>query len=72
MVIFGINPTIEALRSERVTELFVSKRRRQGLTEVVRLADEKNVRVERVEPEKLERLSVGGPMLVVVAILTIR
>lgn len=69
MVIFGINPTIEALRSERVTELFVSKRRRQGLTEVVRLADEKNVRVERVEPEKLELLSVGGHHQGVVAIM---
>ena len=69
MVIYGINPTIEALRSGRVKELLVSKQRRQGLTEVVRLADKKNVSVKRVEPEKLERLSVGGNHQGVVAIM---
>jgi 23S rRNA (guanosine2251-2'-O)-methyltransferase len=60
MVIYGINPVLEALRARRVRRLKVSARGDARITEVLALAKTSGVQVERVELPLLERLSRGG------------
>lgn len=60
MIIYGINPVLEALRARRVTALQVSSRADDRLTLVVRLADEQGVPIRRVNPDELARLSRDG------------
>ena len=60
MLIYGINPVLEALRAGRVTSLRVSPRADDRLTEVVRLAEEHSVPVQRVSVDDLDRLAGGG------------
>ena len=60
MVIYGIQPTLEALRAGRVTAVAISTRRTAGLAELVRLAERRQVRLRRVEPAELDRLAGGG------------
>ena len=56
MLIYGINPVLEALRANRVTVVRVSPRADDRLTEIVRLAEAQHVRVERVSGDELDRL----------------
>jgi 23S rRNA (guanosine2251-2'-O)-methyltransferase len=56
MLIYGINPVLEALRAKRVTLIRVSPRADDRLTEAVRLAEQQGVRVERVSGDELDRL----------------
>lgn len=67
MTIFGVRPVIEALRAGRVTALTVSMRRRRGLTELLELADRRQVRPRRVDPVELDRLAGGAAHQGVVA-----
>jgi len=60
MLIYGINPVLEALRAERVTSISVSPRADDRLTQVVRLAEERGVAVRRLSVEELERLAGGA------------
>ena len=60
MLIFGVKPTVEALRAGRVTALAVSARRQGGLTELLELAERRRVRLRRVERAELDRLSGGA------------
>jgi len=60
MLIYGINPVLEALRAERVTAISVSPRADDRLTQVVRLAEERGVTVRRLPVEELERLAGGA------------
>ena len=60
MVIYGIQPTLEALRAGRVTAVAISARRTAGLSELVRLAERRQVRLRRVERAELDRLAAGG------------
>lgn len=60
MIIYGINPVLEALRARRVTALRVSPRADDRLTSVVRLAEEQGVSIRRVNVDELDRLSRGG------------
>jgi len=60
MVIYGINPVLEALRAERVTSISVSPRADDRLTQVVRLAEEQGVAVRRVSLDELDRLAGGA------------
>jgi 23S rRNA (guanosine2251-2'-O)-methyltransferase len=55
MLIYGINPVLEALRARRVKEIRVSSRTDERLAAVLRLADEQGVVVRRVTPEELDR-----------------
>ena len=57
MVIYGINPVLEALRARRVTSLRVSPRADDRLTTLVRLAEEQDVPVRRVSTDELDRLA---------------
>ena len=60
MIVYGINPVLEALRAGRVTALRVGSRRDQRLMRMVALADEQGVRVEYVPADVLGRVSRGG------------
>lgn len=60
MVIYGINPVLEALRAGRVTAIRVGHRGGARMHELLTLASERGVTVQRVEPGVLDRLAGGG------------
>jgi 23S rRNA (guanosine2251-2'-O)-methyltransferase len=60
MIVYGINPVLEALRAGRVKELRVGDRAGDRLKQVLDLAQEQGVRVRRVPPDALERDSRRG------------
>ncbi len=60
MVIYGINPVLEALRAGRVTSLRVGRRGDSRVQELLMLAGERGITVQRVEPDVLDRLARGG------------
>jgi len=68
MIIYGINPVLEALRAGRVRELrvgdvasgFNRKTVNDRLRQLLALADEQGVRVRRVAPDTLDRDSKRG------------
>jgi 23S rRNA (guanosine2251-2'-O)-methyltransferase len=70
MIVYGVNPVLEALRAGRVTRVTVSAAARGRLREVLRLAGECGLRVQQVEPEALDRLAGGGAHQGVVAEVT--
>jgi 23S rRNA (guanosine2251-2'-O)-methyltransferase len=55
MLIYGINPVLEALRARRVKAIRVSSRMDERLAAVLRLADEQGIVVRRVTTEELDR-----------------
>ena len=60
MLIYGINPVIEALRSGRVRCVRIGPRSDKRIEEVLALARQAGVRVERVDAQALERAARGG------------
>jgi len=60
VIIYGINPVLEALRAGRVNELRVGERTDQRLRQLLALAVERNVRVRRVPADVLDRESRRG------------
>jgi 23S rRNA (guanosine2251-2'-O)-methyltransferase len=60
VIIYGINPVLEALRAGRVRELRIGERADDRLKQRVALAGERGVRVRRVPPDALERDSRRG------------
>ena len=60
MLIYGINPVLEALRAGRVKELRVSDRAGGRVIEAIKSADRDRVAVRRVPPGELDRLTHGG------------
>ncbi|HEX3704963.1 MAG TPA: 23S rRNA (guanosine(2251)-2'-O)-methyltransferase RlmB [Vicinamibacterales bacterium] len=60
MLIYGINPVLEALRAGRVTALRVSGRGGGRVDEVIALADRTGVATRRVAPAELDRAARGG------------
>ena len=60
MLIYGINPVLEALRAKRATLVRVSPRADDRLTTVVRLAQEQGVAVQRVSADEIDRLAGGA------------
>ncbi|HVH29008.1 MAG TPA: 23S rRNA (guanosine(2251)-2'-O)-methyltransferase RlmB [Vicinamibacterales bacterium] len=67
MVIYGINPVLEAVRAGRVTAIRIAARHDDRLAALLRLADEKHVAVTRVATPALDRLARGGAHQGVVA-----
>jgi 23S rRNA (guanosine2251-2'-O)-methyltransferase len=61
MLLYGINPILEALRAGRVVGLRVSTAGDDRLVALVRLAEERGVPIRRVSPDELDRASAGGP-----------
>lgn len=70
MVIYGINPVTEALRSGRVLKLRVADRNDRRLGDLLRLASERGVPVEQVPRDILTHSSGRGVHQGVVAELT--
>ena len=60
MLIYGLNPVLEALRAGRVRRLKVGARGDRRTDEAVALARAAGVAVERVDAQALERLARGG------------
>jgi 23S rRNA (guanosine2251-2'-O)-methyltransferase len=60
VVVWGINPVLEALRAGRATEVRVLDRASGRLDAVVRAAGRAGIRVKRVAAGELDRLSRGG------------
>jgi 23S rRNA (guanosine2251-2'-O)-methyltransferase len=60
MLIYGINPVLEALRAKRVRRLKVGARGDARMAEALTLAKSSGVTVERVDVQALDRLARGG------------
>jgi 23S rRNA (guanosine2251-2'-O)-methyltransferase len=60
MLIYGVNPVLEALRARRVTGLRVSSRADNRVRQIERLAAEQGVPLRRVNAEEIERAAGGG------------
>src|SRR5687767_12667410 len=60
MLIYGINPVIEALRAGRVRRLRVAPRADRRVEEAIALARQRGVTVERVDGAALDRAARGG------------
>ena len=60
MLVYGINPVAEALKAGRVTRVQVSARADRRMDEILALAAQQRVAVERVDPAMLDRASKGG------------
>ena len=60
MVIWGINPVIEALRANRVKRVRVGPRGDKRIDEALALAREHRVPVEKTDTQTLDRVARGG------------
>jgi 23S rRNA (guanosine2251-2'-O)-methyltransferase len=60
VIIYGINPVLEALRAGRVTQLRVGDQSNERLRELLALASTRHVKVMRVTPDVLSREARGG------------
>ena len=60
MIIYGLNPVMEALRSGGVRRLRVAGRNDRRIDEAVALARARGVTIERVEEQALHRAARGG------------
>jgi 23S rRNA (guanosine2251-2'-O)-methyltransferase len=60
MIIYGLNPVLEALRAGRAKRVRIAQRHDQRVQQVLHLAAEARVPVEHVDPRELERLARGG------------
>jgi 23S rRNA (guanosine2251-2'-O)-methyltransferase len=60
LLIYGVNPVLEALRAGRVMSLRVSERGTGRLADVLSLAGRANVAVRRVPASELDRAARGG------------
>ena len=60
MIIYGVNPVLEALRAGRVKRLRIATRTDKRIDEAVAMARAKNVAVERVDAQALDRAAHGG------------
>lgn len=60
MLIYGINPVLEALKAGRVTALKVTRRGGERLDEILRMAGARGLAVHRVDGAALDRAARGG------------
>jgi 23S rRNA (guanosine2251-2'-O)-methyltransferase len=60
MIIYGINPVLEALKAGRVARLRVGPRHDGRLQQVLTLAASQQVPIDRVDPLTLDRVSRNG------------
>jgi 23S rRNA (guanosine2251-2'-O)-methyltransferase len=60
VIVYGINPVVEALKAGRVSRLLVASRDDERLRRILALACERRVRVEKVDAGELVRLSRDG------------
>ncbi|MGH9255424.1 MAG: 23S rRNA (guanosine(2251)-2'-O)-methyltransferase RlmB [Vicinamibacterales bacterium] len=69
MIIYGINPVLEALRAGRVRELRVAARTSGRVQEALSLAGQRGVHVRRVPADALDRDARGGSHQGMVAVV---
>jgi 23S rRNA (guanosine2251-2'-O)-methyltransferase len=67
VIIYGINPVLEALRAGRVMELRISERGGGRIAEIVGAAERERIAVRRVSAAELDRAARGGAHQGVVA-----
>ena len=60
MIVYGINPVLEALRAGRATAVRVGHRGGGRVQEILALASARGVKVQRVDGQQLDRLARGG------------
>jgi 23S rRNA (guanosine2251-2'-O)-methyltransferase len=72
VLIYGVNPVLEALRAGRVKELRVSARASERVGDLVEAAERAGLPVRRVGAAELDRLARGGVHQGVVAQLAAR
>ena len=60
MIVYGINPVVEALRAGTVRRLRISARQDRRIDEIRALAKTQGVEVERAETQALDRAARGG------------
>ena len=60
MLIYGINPVLEALRARRVTSLRIAARADDRIREIERVAASQGVVVRRVDADELDRAAGGS------------
>ncbi len=70
VIIYGLNPVLEALRAGRVRRLRVSARADRRMDEALALARKAGVTVERADAQALDRAARGGVHQGIVAELT--
>jgi 23S rRNA (guanosine2251-2'-O)-methyltransferase len=68
MIIYGINPVLEALRAGRVESVRLSQRGDARLAEILEAARRSGVGIKRVDASELDRASKGGVHQGVVAL----
>jgi 23S rRNA (guanosine2251-2'-O)-methyltransferase len=68
MIIYGLNPVLEALRAGRVSELRIGERGGGRLREILDIAKQRSVRIRRVPAVDLDRDARGGVHQGVVAV----
>lgn len=69
MIIYGLNPVLEALRAGRVKEVRIGARTDDRMAQLVAVATQERVRITRVAPEVLDRESRHGVHQGVVALV---
>ncbi|HET7694212.1 MAG TPA: 23S rRNA (guanosine(2251)-2'-O)-methyltransferase RlmB [Vicinamibacterales bacterium] len=60
MLVYGINPVAEALKAGRVRRLRIAARQDRRMDEILALAATRGVRIDRVDPQALDRAAKGG------------
>jgi 23S rRNA (guanosine2251-2'-O)-methyltransferase len=60
LLIYGINPVLEALRAGRVTEIRAAERAGSRVDDIVRAAKRSGIAVRRVGGGELDRIAKGG------------
>jgi 23S rRNA (guanosine2251-2'-O)-methyltransferase len=60
MIVYGINPVLEALKAKKVTRLRISARSDKRIDEILALAAAQRVPVERQDAQGLDRAARGG------------
>jgi 23S rRNA (guanosine2251-2'-O)-methyltransferase len=60
LLVYGINPVVEALRAGKVRRLRVGPRRDRRMDEILALAAKQGIAVERADPQALDRAAKGG------------
>jgi 23S rRNA (guanosine2251-2'-O)-methyltransferase len=60
LLVYGINPVLEALKARRVTRLRVTSRSDKRIDEILALAATQGLAVDRVDPHALDRAARGG------------
>jgi 23S rRNA (guanosine2251-2'-O)-methyltransferase len=60
MIVYGINPVVEALRAKKATRLRIGARSDKRIDEIVALATAQRIPIERADAQTLDRAARGG------------